>query len=138
MSVLAELETDQPGAPGGMVPLDRAGDAEQLLGAGGDGAPLAAIVRGQSLETGSAVEPPDLPDRAIRDRQVRGDLGQRQALLMTTDDLLTEGDREGARHGSRLREPATGDHQLTRAHVTHAHEQRHAFLRIAWRQLYCA
>jgi hypothetical protein len=138
MGVRAELESDQPGAPGGMVPLDLAGDPEQLTGAGGDGAPLAAIVRGESLKTPAAVESPDLPDRAVGDGQVRGDLGQREALLMTAHDLLTERDRERLRHGSRLQEPATGNYRLTRAHVTNVHKQRHGFLRIAWRQPYCA
>jgi hypothetical protein len=138
MGVLAELESDQPGAPGGMVPLEVAGDAAQLLGAGGDRAPPAAIVRGQSLKTPSAVKSPDLPDRAIGDRQVRGDLGQREALLMTAHDLLTERDRERLRHGSRLQKPATGIYRLTKAHVTNVYKQRHEFLRIAWCQPYCA
>jgi hypothetical protein len=138
LGVLAELESDQPGAPGGVVPLELAGDPEQLPSARGDGAPLAAIVRGQSLKTPLAVESPDLPDRAIGDGQVRGDLGQQQALLMTADDLLAERDRERLRHESRLQEPATGNYRLTRAHVINVHKQRHGFLRIAWRQPYCA
>lgn len=136
--VRAELESDQPGAEGGMVPLEVAGDAEQLLSARGDGAPLAAIGRGQSLQTLSAVESPDLPDRAVGDRQVRGDLGQSEALLMTADNLLTERDREGLRHGSHLERLATGDHRLTKAHVTNVYTQRHEFLRIVWCQPYCA
>jgi hypothetical protein len=57
---------------------------------------------------------------------------------MTTDDLLAERDRERLRHGNRLQESATGNYQLTRAHVTNVHKQRHAFLRIAWCQPYCA
>jgi hypothetical protein len=68
MGVLAELESDQPGAPGGVLPLELAGDPEQLARTRGDGAPLAAIVRGESLRTPAAVEAPDLPDRAIGDR----------------------------------------------------------------------
>ena len=138
LGVLAELESDQPGAPARMVPLELAGDAEQLPGARGDGAPQGSIVRGQSLQSPAAVESPDLPDRAVGDGQVRGDLGQRQALLMTAHDLLTERDRERLRHGSRLQGPATGNYQLTRVHVTNVHKQRHAFLRIAWCQPYCA
>jgi len=138
MGVSAELESDQPGAPGGVLPLDLAGDPEQLTGARGDRAPLAAIVRSQSLEALAAVASPDLPDCAIGDGQVRGDLGQREALLMSADDLLTERDGEGLRHGRRLQRPATEDYQLTRAQVTNVHEQRHEFLRIAWCQPYCA
>lgn len=134
----AELESDPPGAPAGVLPLDLASDPEQLAGVRGDRAPLAAIGRGQALETPAAVESPDLPDRAIGDRQVRGDPGQREALLMTAYDLLTERDREGLRQGSRLRKSATGDHQLTRAHVINVHKQRHEFLRIVWCQPYCA
>ena len=138
MGVSAELESDQPGAPGGVLPLDLAGDPEQLAGARGDRPPPAAIVRGRSLEALAAVELPDLPDRPIGDRQFRGDPGQREALLMTAHDLLTERDRERLRQGSRLQEPATGNHRLTRTHVTNVHEQRHEFLRIAWCQPYCA
>jgi hypothetical protein len=136
--MLAELESDQPGAPGGVFPLDLAGDPEQLTGTRGDRASLATIVRGQSLKTPTAVESPDLPDRAIGDGQVRGDLGQRESLLMTAHDLLAERDRERLGHGSRLQEPATGNYQLTRTHVTNVHEQRHEFLRIVWCQPYCA
>jgi hypothetical protein len=138
MGAPAELESDQPGAPGGVLPLDLAGDPEQLAGARGDGAPLAAIIRGQSLRTPAAVESPDLPDRAIGDGQVRRDPGQREALLMTAHDLLTERDRERLRHGGRLQGPTTGNHQLTRAHLINVHKQRHEFLRIAWCQPYCA
>jgi hypothetical protein len=138
MGVLAEFQPDQPGAPGGMVPLDPAGDPEQLTGLRGDGASVAAIVRDESLQTPAAVESPDLPDRAIGDRQVCGDLSQREALLMTAHDLLADRDRERLWHGSRLQGPATGNYQLTRDHVTNVHEQRHAFLRIAWCQPYCA
>jgi hypothetical protein len=138
MGMGAELEPDQPGAPGGVLPLDLAGDPEQLAGARGDGAPPAAVVRGQLLETPATGESPDLPDRAIGDRQIDSDPGQREALLMTTHDLLTERDRERLRHGSRLQESATGNHRLTKANVTNVHKQRHEFLRIAWRQPYCA
>lgn len=122
MGVRTESESDQAGAPGGMVPLEVAGDAEQLLGARGDRAAPAAIIRVQSLEPPTAVEPPDLADRAVGDGQVGGDPGQGDALLMTADDLLAERDREGARHGSRLREPATGNHRLTEAHVTNTYK----------------
>jgi len=93
-----------------------------LLSARGDRAAPAAIVRVQSLETHTEIQPPDLADRAVGDRQVGGDSGQGDALLMTADDLLAESDREGARHGSRLREPATGNHRLTEAHVTHTYK----------------
>jgi len=122
MGVRAELESDQAGAPGGMVPLEVAGDAEQLPGARGDGAAPAGIGRGQSLEAPGAEQPPDLAGRAVGDGQLGGDPGQGGALLMTTDDLVAEREREGARHGSRLRGSATGDHRLTEAHVTHTYE----------------
>jgi hypothetical protein len=138
MGVLAELQSDQPGAPGRVSPLQLAGDPEQLTGTRGNGAPLAAIARSQLLKSPAAVESPDLPDRAIGDGQVRGDSGQREALLMTTHDLLAERDREGLWHGSRLREPTTGNYPLTRTHVTNVYKQRHAFLRIGWCQPYCA
>jgi hypothetical protein len=110
VGVRAELQSDQPCAPGGGLPLDLAGDPEQLTGARGDRAPPAAVVRGQSLKTPAAVESPDLPECAIGDGQVRGDLGQREALQMTAHDLLTERDRERLRHGSRLQKPATGNY----------------------------
>jgi hypothetical protein len=101
--VLAELESNQAGAPGGVVALELAGDLEQLLDSRGDRATTGAIVGSQALAIVSAVQPPDVPDRGIGDRQVGRDLGQGQALLMTAHDLLTERDREWARHGSRLR-----------------------------------
>ena len=132
LGVRAEPESDQAGAPGGMVPLEVAGDAEQLLGARGDRAAPAAIARVQSLGTPEAVQPPDLADRAVGDGQIGGDSGQGGALLMTANDLLAERDREGARHGSRLREPVTEEHRLTEAYVTHTHAQSHDFLRIGW------
>jgi hypothetical protein len=138
MGVPAELESDQPGAPGGVFPLELAGDPEQLTCTRRDGASVAAIVRGELLRTPAAVESPDLPDCAIGDRQVRSNLSQREALLMTADDLLAERDRERLRHGSRLQGPTTGNYQLTTAHVTNVHKQRHGFLRIAWCQPYCA
>lgn len=99
---------------------------------------MTAIVRGKSLQTPAAVESPDLPDRAIGDRQLGGNLSQRETLLMTANDLLAERDRERLRHRSRLQEPVTRNYQLTRVHVTNVHRQRHAFLRIVWCQPYCA
>ena len=103
--VLAELESNQPGTPGGVFPLERAAELEQLLGGRGDRATTGAIVGRQARAIVAAGQPPDVPDRSIGDRQLSRDLGQGQALLMTADDLLTERDREGARHGSRLRGP---------------------------------
>src|SRR5689334_15674055 len=45
--VSAELESDQPGAPGGMVALQIAGDPEQFLDPGGDRTTAGAIVRSE-------------------------------------------------------------------------------------------
>ena len=115
-----ELESDEPGAPGGVLPLERAAELEQLLGGRGDRATTGAIVGSQAGAITSAGQPPDVPDRGIGDRQLSRDLGQGQALLMTADDLLTERDREGARHGSRLRDPEGVEEWLTDAYLTHA------------------
>ena len=101
--VLAELESDQPGAPGRVFALEIAGDLEQFLDSRGDRTTTGAIVGSQSLAVVSAEQPPDVPDRAIGDRQLGRDPGQGDALLMTSHDLLAERDRERARHGSRLR-----------------------------------
>ena len=90
--VLAELESDQPGAPDGVFSLEIAGDAEQFLDWRGDRTTTGAIVGSQSLAIVSAVQPPDVPDRAIGDCQVGRDLGQEEALLTTSHDLLTERD----------------------------------------------
>jgi len=122
VGVVAELESDQPGAPGGVFPLEIAGNAEQLLDVRGDPTTTRVIVGSQSVETASAAQPPDVPDRAIGDREVGSDLGQGEALLMTVHDLLTERDRERARHGSRLRESEEKNHSLTKADITHAYE----------------
>jgi hypothetical protein len=120
--VLSELESDQAGAPGGVLALEIAGDGQQLPGSSGDRTSTGAIVGRQSIETVSAVEPPDLPNRAIRDRKIGGDLSQGEALLMASHDLLTERDRERARHGNRLQGPREWNQLLTNTHVTHADE----------------
>jgi hypothetical protein len=101
--VLAELEPDQAGAPGGVLALEITGDLEQLLDSRGNRAATGAIVGSQVLALMSTEQPPDVPDRAIGDGQLGRDLGQEQALLMTAHYLLAERDREGAWHGSRLR-----------------------------------
>jgi hypothetical protein len=128
----AELQPDQSGAPGGMVALQLASDAEQLDGARGDRAPQAAVIRRQALRAVAAEEPPDVADGTVGDRQLGRDPGQGDALLVTAHDLLTEGDREGARHGGRLRGPATKDHRFTKYDLIRAYCQRHDFLRIGW------
>jgi hypothetical protein len=89
---LAELESDQAGAPGGVFALEIAGDGQQFPGSSRDGASTATIVGRQSIGTVSAVEPPDLPDRAVRDRELDRNLSQGQTLLMTSHDLLAERD----------------------------------------------
>ena len=101
--VLAELESDQAGAPGRVLALQLAGELEQVLGSRGDRTTTGPIVGSQSLITVSAEQPPDFPNRVIRDRQIGRDPGQGGALLTTSHDLLTERDRKRARHGSRLR-----------------------------------
>jgi hypothetical protein len=101
--VLAELESDQSGTPGRVLALEVAGDLEELLNSSGDRTTAGVIVGSQSPAIVSAVQPPDVPDGAIRDRQIGRDLGQGGALLATSHDLLAKWDRKRARHGSRLR-----------------------------------
>ena len=101
--VLAELEPDQPGAPGRVVAFEIAGDLEQLLDSRGNRATTGAIVGSQILALMSAEQPPDVPDRAIGDGQLGRDLGQGHVLLTPPHNLLAERDREGPWHGSRLR-----------------------------------
>jgi hypothetical protein len=120
--VLAELEPNHSGAPAWVFALELAGELEQLLGSSGDWATTRAIVGSEVLATRLAGQPPDVPDRAVRDRQVNRDLGQGDALLMTTHDLLTKRDREGARHGSRLQRSEERDQLLINANVIHADE----------------
>jgi hypothetical protein len=120
--VLAELESDQAGAPGRVLALQLTGEVEQVLGSRGDRTTTGPIVGSQSLITVSAEQPPDFPDRAIRDRQIDRDPGQGGALLTTSHNLLTERDRKRARHGSRLRSSREKDQLLTNADVTHANE----------------
>ena len=103
MHVVAELEPDQAGAPGGVVALEIAGDLEQFLDSRGNRATTGAIVGNQVLARTLAEQPPDVPDRSIGDGQLSRDLGQGDALLMTTHNLLAERDRERTWHGNRLR-----------------------------------
>src|SRR5262245_40512290 len=120
LGVLAELESDQPGAPGGVFALEITGDLEEFLGSSGDRTTTGAIIGGQSLAILAAGQPPDVADRAIGDGQVGRDLPEGEALLMTAHDFLTERDREGARHGSRLRSSEKRDQLLTNDDLTHA------------------
>jgi hypothetical protein len=120
--VLAELESDQAGAPGRVLALEVAGELEQILDSRRDRTTTGTIVGSESLAVASAVQPPDVPDRAIRDRQIGRDLRQGEALLATAHDLLTERDRKGAWHGGRLRSFREKDQLLTHADVTHANE----------------
>ena len=138
LGVRAELQPDQSGTPGGVVPLQLASDAEEIDGARGDRAAQAAVIRHQAVGAVAAEEPPDVAGGAVGDRQLGRDPGQGDALLVTAHDLLTEGDREGARHGGRLRGPATDGHRFTRSDLIHAYSQRHDFLRIVWCKPYCA
>jgi hypothetical protein len=101
--VVAELKPDQAGAPGGVVALEIASDLEQLLDARGNRATTGAIVGSQVRARMLADQPPDVSNRAIGDGQLSRDLGQGDALLMTTHNLLAERDREWTWHGSRLR-----------------------------------
>lgn len=119
-ALLAEQESDQRGTPGGVFALELASAVEQLLSFGGDRTTTRAVVGSQALVIVAARQPPDVPDRAIGDAQVGRDLRQGNTLLMTALDLLAERDREGARHGSRLRTSKERDHLLTPADVTHA------------------
>jgi hypothetical protein len=130
--VLAELQADQAGAPSGMLPLELAGDPEQLPRGRRDRTAVAAIAGVESVEAMPAEQPPDLADGAVGDRQVDRDPGKRDTLLMAAHDLLAEGDGERAGHVSRLREPAMGDHRLMEVYITHVNTQRHDFLRIPW------
>jgi len=120
--VLAELESDQSGAPGRMFTLEITGDLEQILGSRRDRTTTGAIVGSQFLAMIAAAQPPDVPHRPIGDRQIGRDLGQREALLTTSHNFLTERDRKRARHGSRLRSSREKDQLLTHADVTHANE----------------
>jgi hypothetical protein len=105
-----------------VVPLELAGELEQLPPWRGNRPTTGVIVGGQSLAIRAARQPPDVAGRAIRDGQFGRDLSQGESLLMTADDLLTERDGEGARHGCRLRSLEKRDHLLTKANLTHAYE----------------
>jgi hypothetical protein len=130
--VLAELQPDQSRAPAGMLALELAGDAEQLAGGRRDRSAVATIAGVEAVEAIAAEQPPDLADGAVGDRQVGRDPGQWDTLLVAAHDLLAERDGERARHDSRLREPAMGDHRLMKAYIIHVDAQRHEFLRIPW------
>lgn len=101
--VLVELESDQAGAPSGVFALEIAGKVQQFPGSSRDRTRTGAIVGSQPIGTVSAVQPPDVADRAVRNRELGRDLSQGEALLTTAHNLLTERDCERARHGKRLR-----------------------------------
>jgi hypothetical protein len=74
--MVAELEPDQPGPPGGVVALEIAGDPEELLSSREDRTTPGAIAGDQSRAILTAGQAPDVADRAVGDRQVGRDLGQ--------------------------------------------------------------
>ena len=90
-------------APSWVITFKIACDLEQLLDSRGNRATAGAIVGSQIVALTLAKQPPDIPDRAIRDGQFGRDLGQGYALLTTTHNLLAERHWEWSWHGSRLR-----------------------------------
>jgi hypothetical protein len=100
--VLAELESNQPGTPGWVITFKIARDSEHLLDSWRNRATTGAVVGSQIVALASAKQPPDIPDRAIRDGQLGRDLGQGYALLTTTHNLLAKRHRKRTWHGSRL------------------------------------
>jgi hypothetical protein len=92
--VLAELEPDQPSAAGWVVTFKIACNLEQLLDSRWNRATTRAIVRSQIVALASAKQPPDIPNRAIRDGQLSRDPGQGYALLTTAHNFLAERHRK--------------------------------------------
>jgi hypothetical protein len=72
--------------------LEIAGDGQQFSGSSRDRTRAGAIVGRQPIGTVSAVQPPDVADGAIGNRELSRDLSQRRALLTTVHNLLAERD----------------------------------------------
>src|SRR5262249_36340275 len=125
--VFVEGQPDQSGPPRGVGPVEVAGDAEHVLDAGGNGTACGAIPRRESLETLLEKEPPDVADGAIGDGKFGGDLGQRTALAMALDDLLTTGDGQRLWHGTDLGNPGASEQGETQSEVSHKDSQSQNF-----------
>lgn len=86
-----ELEPNQSGPPGRMEALELAGLLEEGGVARRSGPAARMIVGGEPVGSERAVEAPDLPDGVVGQSEFDGDDGELFALLMTADDLLTDG-----------------------------------------------
>lgn len=98
-----QFQTDQAGAPGGVLPLQ--GQGRLVDDRGGPGCLGAAVVV-MGVQARLALLPkaaPPLADGAVLRLQALGDGGEGLALLVTLDDLLALGERERTRHDTTSR-----------------------------------
>jgi hypothetical protein len=98
--LLRQLELDQAGSPGRVEAFELAGLLKDGGGAGRGGPCAGMIAGGEPGRSVRAVEAPDLPDGVIGQVKFGGDRGEVLTQLVTADDLLTERDGQGTRHGS--------------------------------------
>ena len=83
-----QLDTNQPGAPIGVMFLQVAGSGHDLVVGGAPAAEL--IPRLQAVETSQLEGPPDLPYRVVRHAEFEGDLGEFLPVEATADDFLSD------------------------------------------------
>src|SRR6202035_5938589 len=93
--LLDQLEADQPGTPGRVLPLQFQGgsvDGWRRLGSFGT---AVGVVGVQPLPSLLLIAVPPAAHRAIWHLQGDGNLGQRLALLVALNDLFAEGEGPG-------------------------------------------
>ena len=93
-----EFDADPPGTPARMAALDLAGPTQNGIGVGGSGAAARMVADDQAIRPLVTEGPPEGADGHVGDPEFGGDLDQGLTAEMAFDDVLTCGEREGARH----------------------------------------
>lgn len=93
-----EFDADPPGTPARVAALDLAGPTQDGIGVGGSGAAASMVADDQAISPVVTEGPPEGADGHVGDTEFGGDLDQGLTADMTFDDILTCGEREGARH----------------------------------------
>ena len=94
-----QLDADPPGPPGGVGLLEPTGDFEESVGIPGRHAAAGPITDDEARLTAMAKRTPEVSDGRRGELEIDGDAGQGLAVTMASDDLLADGEGDGAWHG---------------------------------------
>jgi hypothetical protein len=94
-----QLDADAPAPPGRVLPLELTSPSENGPGVSRCGPATLVIANVQTLLTPTAKSTPEGADGDAWQMKVGGDLCKGLAIEVATDDLLSGGEWDGARHG---------------------------------------